>query len=125
MSNKKEFLGNMSAFFPIEKEDLTNIYFIVVKINKNRFWDNRVKIGISKNVKKRMGVLKTGNPFDLSIMYSFKIEKSRAKYLENSLHRKFNWSHVSGEWFQMHPCIKEWVVVHKRECDKRSMINYI
>ncbi len=57
------------------------------------------KIGVSKNVEKRVKQLQTGNPEPIEILKSF---LSQYPYkLESVLHRRYNYNHVQGECFYM------------------------
>ena len=115
MSNKK-FLNDIKDFIFPDCVSSTNIYFIVTRIHKNNQWINRVKIGVTNNIKKRMSTMQTGNPYPLNLWYSFKIDSSLAFDIEKKLHDKFRWSRTTGEWFKIHPCITEWITEHKKAC---------
>lgn len=63
---------------------------------------NRQKIGISKDVDKRLKNLQTGNPDKLTIHY--KIECPTIKdtlKLEKKIHAELSYKRLSGEWFNM------------------------
>lgn len=63
---------------------------------------NRQKIGISKDVDKRLKNLQTGNPDKLTIHY--KIECPTIKHtlkLEKKIHSELSYKRLSGEWFNM------------------------
>lgn len=58
------------------------------------------KIGIARDVEKRMSGLQTGNPEELHIIakFYFSSHKQTAK-IEKILHNKFRKMHIRGEWF--------------------------
>lgn len=57
------------------------------------------KIGKSKNIKKRLQILKIGNPFALELI--FFIPSSDANNLEKFFHEIFEEKKVQGEWFML------------------------
>lgn len=67
------------------------IYFI--KIAET----NHVKIGTSKNVKKRLDTIQSASPYKLILLKT--IEGGHG--LEAELHKKFSHLHVRGEWFNL------------------------
>lgn len=66
---------------------------------------NLVKIGFSRNLKRRMKELNTSN-CNLKLIY--KIENCNMDY-ENSLHNYFCLERVKGEWFKYDIPIKQWI----------------
>lgn len=54
------------------------------------------KIGISKNVNRRLKQLRTGNP-TIALVYSY--ESINYKGIETSMHRRYKHKKFSGEWF--------------------------
>lgn len=74
------------------------IYFIVDD------YDGPIKIGISKNVDKRLSTLQTGNPRELKLMAWIVTQgKSEDHETEQKLHRFFSEYRVRGEWFSLTP----------------------
>lgn len=59
---------------------------------------NKYKIGITKNLKRRIKQFSTGNPENIKIDYFIATE--RYKTLETELHEKFKTHRISGEWFE-------------------------
>lgn len=57
------------------------------------------KIGVSKDVQKRLKQLQTGNGCELHIVASF--ESSYPYYVEKMLHRHFQKDRTEGEWFYL------------------------
>ena len=77
------------------------VYFIAE--NENGDYDNlRIKIGISKDIHKRLNQLQTGSPYELKLMGW--IEADDAKQLEKALHNKYRGRKAHGEWFQLSSC---------------------
>lgn len=60
-----------------------------------------VKIGIAKNVKQRIASLQTSSPSELKLLGKIQAESvSKARELEQSLHKTFDKYRVRGEWFE-------------------------
>ena len=59
-----------------------------------------IKIGLAKNVNKRMAELQVGNHMDLKLIAAIgPFNRSIAEQIEKQLHKKFKHKHVRGEWF--------------------------
>ena len=59
-----------------------------------------IKIGVSKNVKKRMAGLQTANPLKLEYFYVMKVKNIYdARLIEKELHEQFKDFRLCGEWF--------------------------
>ena len=59
-----------------------------------------IKIGIAKDVGKRLALLQCGNPLKIRAVYCRKFEPRRASQVERAAHRRFKDRRVSGEWFR-------------------------
>lgn len=59
------------------------------------------KFGVSKNPKRRLQTLQTGNPQQLSLLVSFPCVGISAYAAEATIHRYLGSEHVKGEWFQI------------------------
>jgi hypothetical protein len=57
------------------------------------------KIGVSKNPKKRVKQLQTGNSSELKLIASFSSEY--AHKIEKSFHSRFSYLKKEGEWFDL------------------------
>lgn len=57
------------------------------------------KIGISKNVERRVKQLQTGNPYKIIVLKKFKTPY--AFKIEAALHREYKIDNVKGEWFDI------------------------
>lgn len=62
----------------------------------------KVKIGISKNIERRISQLQTGNPNKLVLMGW--IEGNNDRELEKALHKKYSSEKETGEWFCLNAC---------------------
>ena len=62
--------------------------------------NDKIKIGVSNNVEKRLHVLETGAGTKLDLVYK-SIVCSNAFDIENMVHKHFNEYRVFGEWFQI------------------------
>lgn len=61
--------------------------------------DDIYKIGVSKNVNKRVKQLQTGNPDIIEIIETF---PSQYPYkVESVLHRRYNYKNIHGECFKL------------------------
>lgn len=67
-------------------------------------FDGYTKIGIAKDIKKRVETLQVGNPHKLEIFAKGEMT-SFAKKKELKLHLKYKKYHHRGEWFKMPPSL--------------------
>lgn len=72
--------------------------------NKDRFIyilksDKYYKIGITKNLDKRIDQLQTGNPHEIYLVCSTFVENTSG--FERKLHKEFDQYRISGEWFDL------------------------
>jgi predicted GIY-YIG superfamily endonuclease len=74
-------------------KDIVYIYLIKSSIN------NYYKIGIAKDINKRMKTLQTGNAEELILINNYKTTSNVVSKLEFSLHNYYNLKHIKGEWF--------------------------
>lgn len=74
------------------------VYFIVV--------GDTVKIGISKDISKRLASLKTGLSSPIDTVY---VEENAGRLSESALHAKFHSHRLHGEWFSLSDEIKEFI----------------
>lgn len=71
------------------------IYFIL------NYDSQAVKIGIAKNVKRRLASLQTSSPSELELLSTIKTKSvNNARKIEKSLHEKFDKNRIRGEWFK-------------------------
>ena len=74
------------------------VYFIRSKL--------AVKIGVATDVDKRLSILQTGNPEQLSVVkkvrFTGKDSLKNAYKAEKAFHQKFDESRLVGEWFDAH-----------------------
>jgi hypothetical protein len=88
--NRTEY--NMASMYPPpSKPSKGNIYLISA--------GEHVKIGVAKDVKKRLAGLQTGNPVQLEVLTSY-APKVDPYLLEKLLHEHFKDIRMSGEWFK-------------------------
>lgn len=60
-----------------------------------------IKIGIAKNVVRRIASLQTSSPSELKLLGILKAKSvGQARELERSLHQTFDKYHIRGEWFK-------------------------
>lgn len=59
------------------------------------------KVGMAKNVDKRLKTLQTGHPLKLWVVKEFPFEsKAQARYIERSIHLAYKDYRLKGEWFR-------------------------
>ncbi|MFQ5852624.1 MAG: GIY-YIG nuclease family protein [Candidatus Binatia bacterium] len=74
------------------------VYAIGYKSGKKR----NVKVGVSKNPKKRRDELQTGSPHKLKVYKTTKsMKQERARDLEKKLHHKYRRHQLEGEWLEL------------------------
>jgi len=62
---------------------------------------SNVKIGVASNIENRIKSLQTGSPYKLSLVAKIGLSSRMEAYnLEKSLHDKFHWCRMEGEWFK-------------------------
>lgn len=61
--------------------------------------NSHYKIGISKNPRRRIKELQTGNSSELRLVETYQSEY--AEKIERTLHRRYSHLHKEGEWFDM------------------------
>lgn len=71
-----------------------------------------IKLGYAQNPQQRCAQLQTGNPNVLSVIWSTAIDQSRARIVEQKIHREYNHKRVRGEWFRMSAAEAEQVLAH-------------
>ena len=60
-----------------------------------------IKIGMARNVARRMATMQTGNAFELNLLASLKCtSRGDAQILEKQIHKRFKSQRIRGEWFQ-------------------------
>lgn len=62
-----------------------------------------VKVGITGNVRKRLGALQVSSPFKLSLFAAVTSEHGAASRIEALAHEKLASHRLSGEWFSASP----------------------
>ena len=69
-----------------------------------------IKIGISKDVKRRVKSLQTGSPYKLKVILILKNRADLEKPLHNKL-KKYKTKFGSGEWFSFDslPSLPDWI----------------
>jgi len=72
------------------------VYFIA-EDESGDYENLRIKIGMSKDIMKRIGQLQTGSPYVLKLMGW--IKSGDDKKLERRLHKKYQYAKSHGEWF--------------------------
>lgn len=77
-------------------KEKTEMPYYVYVISDGEF----VKIGYSKNPKKRLKAVQSGNPRQLKLVAKREVSgRRKAKALEKSLHKQYGCYRKSGEWF--------------------------
>lgn len=77
----------------------------VYVIQCNEFY----KIGVARNLAKRLNEMQTGNPYELRVVLSIEVRGGSSFDTERFLHTKFQAYRVRREWFQLPPEAVEWM----------------
>jgi len=86
---------------PLKSDHQTYVYFMLVR--------NRVKIGFSKNPKRRAEDLQTALPDKISVVLKMK----GGRELEREMHARFKDLRLGREWFAYHGALADFI--HGRE----------
>jgi|HubBroStandDraft_6_1064221.scaffolds.fasta_scaffold16491_12 hypothetical protein len=70
-----------------------------------------IKIGISKNIRKRLRHLQIGLASPIRLLLAFEGDRQT----ERALHQKFAHLRVSGEWFRPDADMRQWVRGYRQE----------
>lgn len=74
-------------------------YVYLIRCQKNLY-----KIGVAKNVRKRLAAIQTSNPFKLELVTCYEFDsKATAHNIEYQLHARFSRNRKNGEWFSLTP----------------------
>lgn len=77
---------------------------------------NRVKIGTTASIRKRIQSLQTGCPDQLDIIFTTPGDKNS----EKNFHRMFKKSRISGEWFRYKPQIYSFLKQREERLEKEA-----
>jgi hypothetical protein len=89
----KVFIEGGSVETIVLNDALKSCGLYVIKIQGTR----KHKIGITKNIRKRLKEFATGNPYNLKLL--FFISTNHFKSLEKFLHNEYKEYRLKGEWF--------------------------
>lgn len=64
---------------------------------------NLQKIGYAADPAKRLAQLQTGNPEKLFLHYKIPVPDTRARLVEQRIHKEINYKRTMGEWFKLSP----------------------
>ena len=82
------------------------VYVIECRVDESSSKNNPVKIGYTKNLKKRLAELQVGNHFPLYLLAAVAYEtEEEAREKEAHYHTMFKRHNLRGEWFK--PIVKE------------------
>jgi hypothetical protein len=73
--------------------------------------DDRVKIGITGDLKARLRSFATGNPSEIKVHVAF----SGNVRDERELHRRFAADRLKGEWFRLSTAITEFIIENRKK----------
>lgn len=75
---------------------MTSLYFLCTDRKPQR-----IKIGIAKDVHRRLAELQTGCPEKIALLGAIPMRSAKhAKHIESRLHGFFSYLRVHGEWFR-------------------------
>ena len=75
-----------------------------------------VKIGTALNVTKRLGELKVGSPFKLTLLLTVPGGGS----VEKAFHRRFADLRVRGEWFKAEPALTDFIQLERTNARRKN-----
>lgn len=80
---------------------------------------NVFKVGVSKNVPKRLTTLQSSNPYELELVAILKPFDIIAKEVETAFHQilKYHNCHIRGEWFELNEKVISRLLFY---CEKRK-----
>ncbi len=82
-------------------------HFVYFLLNEN---SHAIKIGLAKDLAKRMKALQTSSPANLRLLKSVQVEGGKeAQKLEQSLHKQFSEIRLAGEWFKAEANLLEYI----------------
>lgn len=61
----------------------------------------QMKIGFSKDPKKRLSSLQTGNTEKLKLYYYEEVMDKRVRLVEKAIHKEIGHKRIKGEWFDL------------------------
>jgi predicted GIY-YIG superfamily endonuclease len=59
------------------------------------------KIGITKDINRRIKSIQTGNPFKLFVHHEEPIPEEQLKFIETQIHKNLSHKRSKGEWFNI------------------------
>ena len=81
----------------------TNYVYVFARDSDNGL-TSPVKVGISKNVAKRLSNIQTASPFPVKLAYAFALPDNRiARDIERAFHEMQKGQRTHGEWFEYEP----------------------
>lgn len=88
----------MSVSMSGEAKSKQSVYFVYFISNAD---SQAIKIGIAKNVERRLKSLQTASPAKLQVLKALQVNGLKAaQKLERALHQQFRHLRLSGEWFR-------------------------
>ena len=86
------------------------VYFIREIRNKKKNRYGATKIGVARNIAKRLDALQTANPRELELVVAIPFDnRMQALSVEKKLHHQFRKFRIRGEWFHgelpLHKCM--------------------
>lgn len=83
------------------------VYFIYFILNED---SQAIKIGLAKDLTKRLKALQTSSPAVLKLMKALQVNGAKeARDLEQSLHRQFADIRLTGEWFRAEAALLNYI----------------
>lgn len=69
-----------------------------------------IKIGIAKNVEKRLQSIQTSSPIALELLHTIQLDSiENAQKLEYVLHQRFSHLRMNGEWFEAYEELRTYI----------------
>lgn len=64
-----------------------------------------IKVGMAKDVGKRVRALQTGGPFEMKVIHKIEVAAERVAALEKLIHKRLKRYRIRGEWFRVEPAL--------------------
>lgn len=76
------------------------VYFVGEVKSKKKGTYHAIKIGIARNISKRIDAMQTGNSSELKLIAALPFEdRVQAEHAEKRIHHRFRYQKIRGEWF--------------------------
>ena len=90
-----------------DKKLIHEVHFVYFILNSD---SKAIKIGMAKNLERRLKSLQTSSPAKLELIKSVLVSsREQAQELEKTLHQQFDDLQLTGEWFKAEPSLTQYI----------------